>query len=136
MTAKVARTTKFTGREFFSFAIVGCVGFLIDLGITGLVFQQTHNSVFSRFLGFGAAVFLTFWANSRYTFRVGISVRTAKIYLLSQVGGMLINFTVYQLLVSLLAQAEWKVVVGVSVGSALALAWNFSSSNHLLRKRI
>ncbi|MGJ7509144.1 GtrA family protein [Variovorax sp. GT1P44] len=124
------------GREFLSFAIVGTVGVVVDMGVLYLV-APLLGWYGARVVSFIAAATTTWALNRRYTFTAresGSSLRREYAhYLLTMLGGALVNYAVYVLTLhwvgGVLAPA-----LGVALGSCAGLAVNFMSARHLVFK--
>lgn len=122
-------------RQFLLFCIAGTLGFLVDAGVVSLLVNGFDwNPYFGRLLSFLCAVAATFAFNRRYTFAATNNQqplwRQWSQYLVAMVGGFVVNFGAYALLVYRFDLVrEWP-VIGVAVGSVLGLAVNYLSSRY------
>lgn len=105
------------------FLQVGAVGFAIDAFVLWLlVYQVGWSPILSRGFSFVATIIVTFILNARYTFSADIRASSKSRYVLVQVAGVVLNFSVY----SGLVLTGWLGPLGaLVVGSALASAHNF-----------
>jgi putative flippase GtrA len=120
------------GKEFLSFAVVGAIGFVVDLG--ALYLMAPHLGWYGgRVASFIAAATATWLLNRHLTFRArpsGISVaREYAHYMLTMLGGALVNYAVYVLTLHRVAGA-WGPALGVAVGSCAGLVVNFLSARY------
>jgi putative flippase GtrA len=124
------------GREFLFFAIVGTVGFGVDLGVLYLV-APLLGWYGARVVSFIAAATTTWALNRHYTFTARESgsslLREYAHYLLTMLAGALVNYTVYVLTLHWLS-GPLAPVVGVALGSCAGLAVNFLSARFLVFK--
>jgi putative flippase GtrA len=124
------------GREFLSFAVVGVIGLGVDLGVLYLL-APAFGWYGARIVSFLAAASTTWALNRRYTFahrQSGASIGREYLgYLLTMLGGALVNYTVYALTLHWLA-GTWAPALGVALGSCAGLAVNFLSARNLVFK--
>jgi putative flippase GtrA len=125
-----------TGREFLFFAIVGVVGFGVDLSVLYLV-APLLGWYGARVVSFIAAATTTWVLNRRYTFTGRGSdaslLREYAHYLLTMLSGASVNYTVYVLTLHWL-NATLAPAVGVALGSCAGLAVNFLAARYLVFK--
>jgi putative flippase GtrA len=117
---------------FLRFGCIGVVGFLIDAGVLTLLSRQWGMNLYlARCFSFGAASFVTFLLNRRFTF-TDARERTARSeylrYMTVQSVGSLTNLAVFMVLVSLFPQLAQTPVVPLAFGSAAGLVVNFAGS--------
>nr|WP_314547010.1 GtrA family protein [uncultured Massilia sp.] len=116
-------------RQLGSFALAGALGFVVDVGVLYGAMALGSGWIGGRLLSFLAAAYATWRFNRRFTFTATDSAwREWWRYLASMTGGMLVNFLVYSLALSLLPAAWWAPGLAVGCGSAAGLAVNFASA--------
>jgi len=124
------------GREFLAFAAVGVAGLVVDVGVLYLAAPVLGWYV-ARVLSFLAAATATWALNRRYTFSArqsGVSIgREYLAYLLTMLGGAVVNYGVYVLVLHAFSGA-WVPALGVALGSLAGMALNFLSARHLIFK--
>ncbi|WP_431274505.1 GtrA family protein [Variovorax ureilyticus] len=122
------------GKEFLSFAVVGAIGFVVDVGV--LYLASPHLGWYGgRVLSWTAAATATWLLNRRFTFRARRSgasiVREYAHYMLTMLGGALVNYAAYVLTLRW-AGGSWGPALGVAVGSCAGLVVNFLSARYLV----
>jgi putative flippase GtrA len=116
-------------RQLGSFALAGALGFAVDVAVLYGALALGAGWIGGRLLSFVAAAYSTWRFNRRFTFAATASPwREWWRYLASMTGGMLVNFLVYSLALSLLPAAWWAPGFAVGCGSAAGLAVNFASA--------
>lgn len=124
------------GKEFLSFALVGVIGFGVDVGVLYLLAPYA-GWYGARVVSFIAAATVTWLLNRHFTFkerRSGASVlREYTHYLLTMVGGALVNYAAYALTLHWIG-GPLAPALGVAMGSCAGLAVNFLSARHLVFK--
>lgn len=122
-------------RQLGSFALAGTLGFVVDVGVLYGAMALGAGWILGRLLSFVAAAYSTWRFNRRFTFAATASPwREWWRYLASMTGGMLVNFLVYSLALSLLPAAWWAPGLAVGCGSAAGLVVNFASARLLVFK--
>lgn len=123
-------------REFLSFAVVGTIGFVVDLGVLYVV-APALGWYGGRVLSFLAAASVTWALNRRFTFagrHSGASIgREYLRYLLTMLGGALVNYGAYVLTLHWLG-GPLAPALGVALGSCAGLAVNFLTARFLVFK--
>lgn len=122
------------GREFLSFAVVGTIGFVVDLGVLYLV-APALGWYGGRVVSFIAAATATWILNRHYTFghrrsEASLAREYAR-YLLTMLGGALVNYAAYALTLHWLG-GPLAPALGVAVGSCAGLAVNFLTARFLV----
>ncbi|MBO9514197.1 MAG: GtrA family protein [Variovorax sp.] len=122
------------GREFLSFAIVGALGFVVDVGV--LYLASPHLGWYGgRIVSWWVAATATWLLNRHFTFRARPSGRSIALeyahYMLTMAGGALVNYAAYVLTLRW-AGGAWGPALGVAVGSCAGLAVNFLSARYLV----
>jgi putative flippase GtrA len=123
-------------REFLFFAAAGVTGLGVDVGVLYLA-APWLGWYLARVLSFVAAATATWALNRRYTFAArhsGVSRLCEYLgYLLTMLGGAVVNYGVYVLVLHALA-GPWVPAAGVALGSVAGLALNFLSARYLIFK--
>lgn len=118
-------------RQVRNFAIAGGAGFVADAGILYLAVLSGIGPYIGRFLSFFCAVYVTWQINRRITFANAAPRGTLpefSRYFLAMAFGGLVNFGAYALTLHLVPATPWTPLLGVAVGSGVALFINFTSS--------
>ena len=122
------------GREFLSFAVVGTIGFGVDLGVLYLV-APALGWYGGRVVSFLAAATVTWALNRIYTFaerRSGASIAREYLrYLLTMLAGALVNYLAYALTLHSL-EGPLAPALGVAFGSIAGLMVNFLTARYLV----
>lgn len=122
------------GREFLSFAVVGAIGFVVDLGVLYLA-APTLGWYGGRVVSFLAAATVTWALNRHFTFaerRSNSSIAREYLrYLLTMVGGALVNYAAYVFTLHSLG-GPLAPALGVALGSGAGLAVNFLTARFLV----
>jgi putative flippase GtrA len=121
--------------KFFRFCLVGAVGFVTDFGALYLATQVFGlNPLGGRLLSFLIAATVTWKLNRHFTFvqaGKGSGGEWLRYLLLTSVGGG-VNILVYQVWLWLTDHSAVNLFIGVALGSAVALAFNFMLSKRLV----
>lgn len=113
------------------FGLVGCVGFVTDAGVTLLLHSQLGlGEALARVLGFLVAATVTWWLNRRFTFQVAGGASSWLRYVVITSAGAFINIACYLVVVQLLGATPMVLLLGVAVGSVVALGFNFWVSHN------
>ncbi|QJQ97152.1 GtrA family protein [Halomonas sp. PA5] len=119
--------------------MAGVVGFLIDTGVLYLL-KGTLGIYGARVPSFFAAVFVTWWLNRCLAFgrrRSGIAIwREFLHYLGLMLGGGVVNYVVYSLLVASVETVHQFPILGVAAGSVAGMAVNYLSSRYVLFRNV
>jgi putative flippase GtrA len=119
--------------QFVRFCIVGVLGFFADAGMTLAMTQLIHAGPMpGRVVAFVSAASLTWYLNRRYTFRSDGGNESWAPYVLLTAFGALINIGVYHAWLQAAGTAPEELVIGVALGSVVALAFNFSVSRYVV----
>ncbi len=115
-------------RELFIFGLVGVVGFIVDAGVLYLC-KSVLGLYIGRLVSFVCAVFVTWLLNRQFTFRQresGLSLtREFGRYFVSMLGGGVVNYTTYALLVYFVTIITMQPVWGVAAGSLAGMMVNY-----------
>jgi putative flippase GtrA len=121
-------------RQVLGFGIVGTIGFLVDGGVLTALSQWYGIDVFiSRVPSFVIATVVTWLLNRTFVFQANNDgdLRTQREYsryLLVQVGGGLLNFGIYSLLLKSFSVLHSIPVVPLAAGSAGGMLFNYSGT--------
>ncbi len=125
-------------RQFWRFAIAGAIGFLVDAGVLYLALWLGSGYYLGRVISFLCAAFTTWQINRRHAFKAEAGEKLLHEwlrYLLAMLGGGLLNYGVYALLVFSLPPAPWLPLLAVAAGSIAGLAVNFLSAKFWVFRR-
>lgn len=115
-------------RELLLFGLVGVIGFLVDSGILYLL-KSFLGLYYGRLFSFIAAVVTTWILNRQLTFSERVSglslFREFSRYLGLMLGGGVVNYVIYALLVYFVEIVARQPVWGVAVGSCAGMTVNF-----------
>lgn len=123
------------------FGLVGCLGFFVDLCLVrALIYGLNLDPISSRIPAWIAAVTTTYIFNLIFTFRsarlVLVSVkqhlRRYCLYVLSQLGGGIVNVLAYALAVSLFS-FRWS--IGLVIGTLMGMIFNYIGASAVISKR-
>ena len=116
-----------------SFGIIGVFGFVVDSAVLYLfVFGCGAGLYVSRVFSYLAAATVTWWLNRNYTFsRNKHANRSAEWirFLLFNLGGGLVNYGVYSVMVAGYPLVAKHPVLGVAAGSLAGMVINYSLSS-------
>ncbi len=121
--------------QFFWFAFVGVIGFVVDAGmLSGLVKGFEINPYIARCGSFLAAATTTWILNRRLTFRSSqrISAREWGSYALFMGLGAIINLSVFSTTIHYLGASQSTLLAGVVLGTGSAMLLNFFTARHVL----
>jgi putative flippase GtrA len=124
-----------THRQFLRFAVAGAVGFVVDVAVLYALLGLGLGYYLGRVFSFLVAAFTTWQINRRYAFSAQAGtdrLREWLRYLLAMLGGGIINYGVYALIVYSAPQAGWVPLLAVAAGSIAGLAANFLSAKLLV----
>ena len=115
--------------QFFRFCAVGGVGFMVDAGLTMVLTQGGGWAPLpSRMLAFVCAATVTHAMHRRFTFRSDLPGSNLLPYIALTGIGALINLGLYAAWIALRGGGPGNIFLGVVMGSAVALAFNFAIS--------
>ena len=117
--------------QFSAFAMVGVVGFAVDATVFQLLFSAGGGYVLTRLAATGVAVVVTWYLNRRFVFNTRhVAARGAEFvkYLTVQSTGIVINLSIYALMLVLFPALRPVPIVAVAAGAAVALVFNFLGS--------
>jgi putative flippase GtrA len=124
-------------KEFFLFAIVGSAGFVVDSVVLS-IFYEVMGPYVARILSFTCAILLTWILNRSFTFANKSSsfslVREFLSYAGLMIGGGMVNYICYVLMVTFVPFVDNRPILGVAAGSFVGLGVNFVTSKKFLFK--
>jgi putative flippase GtrA len=121
--------------EFLRFCAVGTLGFIVDAGVTLLLTQLPQWSALrSRVAAFAVAATVTWCLNRSFTFRARKGLGTWLPYLAMTAAGAMINISIYIAWINWIGQSSIQLLLGVVLGSASALGFNYSVSKRVIFK--
>ena len=116
-------------RESAGFAVVGTVGFMVDVGVVTLLAAAGAGPWWARLASFAAAVATTWQLNRRYTFKHRelrhAEKRSFGSYVAACLVGGGLNLGTYALLVGQVPLFERYLVLAVAAGSVAGMGANF-----------
>jgi putative flippase GtrA len=126
-------------RQFATFSFAGGVAFFVDTGILAFLTRLFGvDPILARTVSFMAGMTTTWLINRTLTFRdrpeQALWLEYLRYCAVNGFGG-LVNFTVYALLVERVALIERFPEIGVAVGVAAGLIFNFTGSKYLVYRR-
>lgn len=114
--------------QFSAFAVVGVVGFIVDATVFQLLFSAGGGYVLTRLAATSVAVIVTWYLNRRFVFQTHKAtdrgVEFAK-YLTVQSTGIVINLSVYALMLAFFPALRPVPIIAVAAGASVALIFNF-----------
>lgn len=123
-------------KELFWFGVAGFFGYLVDAGIT-LLLSSFLGVYLARIPAFIAAATFTWLFNRMITFS-GYSKKNSSIvkeyfhYVSLMVFGLLINYLVYVVSVSLLPKSNYEILLSVAFGSLAGMIVNYLNSKRFV----
>jgi putative flippase GtrA len=121
--------------RFVRFALVGCVGFCVDVAALYVSMHLLKTGPYSgRVVSYLSAVTCTWFLNRNLTFVESRSDQLAAEWLrftVLNLSGGVVNYAVYALCVRLLGQAALP-VLGVALGSLAGLCVNYVASRRFV----
>lgn len=125
-------------RQIFLFAIAGVIGLVVDIAVlyalSGLI-----GPFYGRAVSFFAGVVATWTVNRSLAFRgrsSGLSLKKEfAAYLVLMLGGGVVNYGAYSILVLWSDLVRQYLFLGVAAGSLAGMGVNFLSSRYLIFRR-
>jgi putative flippase GtrA len=123
--------------ELLRFAVVGTIGFIIDVAALHLFAEALGAGLYlGRVFSFLAAATVTWYLNARFTFRVErLGLAQWARFLAANSVGAVVNCAVYAGLIALGWLPREFPAIAVGCGSLAGLALNFSASRHFVFAR-
>jgi len=119
--------------KYAHFIFIGSVAFLVDSlvyflsGLLFIVFIGQHLDVLQKLTGFLAGLLTTYLYNSRYTFSVTYSWKRFRLYVASQLLGMVVNLSVF-----LVFRQVFSVMASLCGATLIAAIVNFFGAKRSL----
>jgi putative flippase GtrA len=122
--------------QFVRFALVGAIGFAIDVGVLYLALALFRGGPYAgRVISYLSAATCTWYLHRRITFRnrpsQAIGREWLKFVAFNGVGGLL-NYATYAAFLHYVASSGVGPAIGVALGSVAALAVNYTLSRHVV----
>lgn len=122
--------------QFIRFGIIGCVGFLVDVGVLySVLYGLGLGHYGGRVISYLAAATTTWYLNRNFTFTHARSENRsrewARFLVLNTIGGM-VNYFIYFAYVSLHSISTSAPAIGVAFGSLGGMIVNFLVSKHFV----
>lgn len=127
--------------RFIRFGLVGCLGFVVDLGVVFVLIQALQlGPVSARIPAWIAAVSTTYFFNLLFTFRTTRSMLVGRwqrwrrygLYVLSQLGGGVVNVLTYACVVSVFS-IPW--VIGLVLGTVVGMIFNYLGASAVISRK-
>jgi putative flippase GtrA len=120
-------------REFLRFCLVGVVGFVCDAGATLVLAKWLGiSTLMARVIAFMSAATVTWALNRAFTFRHRGPGGEWLPYVLATGIGALISLGVYLIWLAFAGEAPLQLLIGVALGSVVALCFNFLVARRLI----
>jgi len=125
-------------RELAWFAVSGVIGLLVDVAVLYAI-KEAIGPYFARLISFFAAVVATWLVNRSVTFRarpsgMSLTEEFARYFML-MIGGGLVNYTVFAVLVFQFSLVQEQPAWGVAAGSLVGMVFNFFSSRKMVFRK-
>lgn len=124
------RSHSSVGSQFLSFAAVGAIGFLVDVGVLYLSLAAGLGLYLARAISFLSAATFTWFCNRLFTFprqASKVGREWARFIVANALGGA-VNYGLYAVLVAHGGAFASHPVLAVACGALAGLAFNFTSS--------
>ena len=126
---------RFVKMRFLRFCLVGSVGFLLDAVVLWGLMALGFAPLVARVFSYLAAATGTWLLNRRYTFdadpQLGLWREWTHYLAVNGLGGG-INYLCFALALMTLDAVRAQPVLGVALGSAVALVFNYLANKHLV----
>lgn len=124
--------------QMLRFGVAGVLGLLVDVAVLYLMLALGLGWYAGRLLSFLAAVWTTWQFNRRYTFSGAAPAQSLWQewwrYLAAMLGGGVVNYGGYLLVLQLCRPAPWLPLLAVCAGSVVGMVVNFLSAKFLVFK--
>jgi putative flippase GtrA len=135
MTQKLLPPSADVRAQFFRFAIVGVIGFVVNAGVVAIATSKYgFGPLQAQFIAFPIAVTVTWFLNRQYTFsasRHALHHEWLR-YILANSLGWVANNGVYALLVLISVFVYRHPIIAVAAGALSGMMFNFFSSRMLV----
>ena len=119
--------------QLLRFAASGVCGLAADVAVLYLALALGAGYYGGRVLSFLAAATLTWLLNRRFTFHATSSpLREWRRYIAAMLGGGLVNYAVYSLLINTMPQRPWLAALAVAAGSLAGMSFNFIAARRFV----
>ena len=126
------------GKMFFLFAIVGTIAFVIDAAVLKLGLALGLDRILARVISLTVGMHFTFAVNRLWAFKAMRGqplIQQWAAYVLSNIGGALVNYGTFLLITQPGAWFEHAPVLGVAAGSVAGMFVNFGGARLLAFRR-
>lgn len=120
-------------KQFFRFASIGAIGFLVDIGVLYVAMAAGLGAFAGRAISFLCAVAATWQLNRHFTFtspKKSVMWQEGITYLSAMILGGIINFSVFSIIIHLMGITPWSPFIGVAIGSITGLSANFFTAKN------
>lgn len=128
------------GSQFVRFALVGALGFLVDVAVLYLALHGLSFGVYEgRLASYLCAATFTWQLNRRLTFidsETSSPARQWVRFILTNGLGGIVNYGTYGIVVSALPANAFAPLLGVALGSLAGLGFNFVASRRFVFKTV
>lgn len=122
-------------RQFWRFGVAGGIGFVADVLVLYIAVALGSGVYLGRVASFFFATFATWQVNRNFAFAASTSV-SAWVewwrYVLAVLGGGLVNYLVFSLVVATLPPGSFVPLISVAAGSIGGMVVNFVSTKLLV----
>jgi putative flippase GtrA len=127
-------------RELLAFGVVGTIGFAVDGGVLTILSQHFGVNLYaSRGASFAVATLATWLLNRTLVFKAeaprGSKKREYARYLMSQIGGALVNLGVFSALISSFPSLRAIPILPLAAGSICGMVVNYTGSRFWVFKK-
>lgn len=127
------------GQQFIRFAIVGAIGFVVDVGVLYLNLHLGMGYFIGRAISFLCAVWVTWKINRQFTFISSGEISGFKEmlrYLVAMLFGGLINYLAYMLVVMQARNLPFLPFFAVATGSVAGMMVNYFTAKSWVFKSV
>ncbi|MDX2028821.1 MAG: GtrA family protein [Alphaproteobacteria bacterium] len=122
--------------QFIKFGIVGVIGFVVDVGVLKLCMWEFGMGPYAgRLVSFMVAVTVTWMCNRLFTFRgqgKGPAHKQWAKFVVACIGGFILNYGTYAVLITLFALVRDYPALGVAAGSIAGMFFNFFAARRVV----
>lgn len=123
-------------KQILSFGLVGTIGYLADASIT-VLFGSLLGVYGARVPAFAVAVTATWYLNRIFTFGRGSSRHTSLVreyghYVSVMLVGLIVNYVVFAISVTLIREYSYGIFLSVGIGSLSGMVVNYFFSHRFI----
>ncbi|WP_211462181.1 GtrA family protein [Collimonas silvisoli] len=126
-------------QQFIRFAIVGAIGFAVDVGVLYLNLHLGMGYFIGRAISFLCAVWVTWKINRQFTFissGEGSDFKEMLRYLAAMLFGGLINYLAYLIVVMQVRNLPFLPFFAVAIGSVSGMMFNYFTAKSWVFKSV